>query len=135
MIKLKLKFVNNIIDISYLFEGCNKLLSVLEVVKGNSKKILIEANNASLSEYRNQIAKLQMYNNKFENNIIYRDKNELLLSISYLLIIKINNIKNIDKIFVSKTSNINIGNNIFRILLDYNKLNISNVINIINMKN
>ena len=96
MIKLKLKFVNNIIDISYLFEGCNKLLSVLEVVKGNSKKILIEANNASLSEYRNQIAKLQMYNNKFENNIIYRDKNELLLSISYLLIIKINNIKNID---------------------------------------
>ena len=77
-----------------------------------------------------------MYNNnKIENNIIYRDKNELLLSISYLLIIKINNIKNIDKIFVSKTSNINIGNNIFRILLDYNKLNISNVINIINMKN
>ena len=135
LIKLKLKFVNNIIDISYLFEGCNKLLSVLEVVKGNRKKILIEANNASLSEYRNQIAKLQMYNNKFENNIIYRDKNELLLSISYLLIIKINNIKNIDKIFVSKTSNINIGNNIFRILLDYNKLNISNVINIINMKN
>ena len=135
LIKLKLKFFNNNIDVSHLFEGCNKLLSVLEVVKGNRKKILIEANNASLFEYRNQNAKLQMYNNKIENNIIYRDKNELLLSISYLLIIKINNIKKIDKIFVNKASNINRENNIFRILLDYNKLNISNVINIINMKN
>ena len=64
---------------------CNKLLSVSEIVKRNSKKILIEASDASLSEYRNQNDKFQMYNNnKIENNIIYRDKNKSPLSISSL---------------------------------------------------
>ena len=136
LIKLKLKFVNNIIDMSYLFEGCNKLLSVSEIVKRNSKKILIEASDASLSEYRNQNDKFQMYNNnKIENNIIYRDKNKSPLSISSLLIIKINNVENIDNIFINKKFNINKENDKFGILLDYNKINIFNIINIINMFN
>ena len=125
---------------SYLFEGCNKLLSVLPVVKGNNKKIIIEASDDYLYE------KLQMYNNnnKIENNILYRDKKEeLSLSILPLLIIKINNAKNIDKIFLNKCKefkeknkiNKNKGNNTYRIVLQYNKMKISNIMNIIDMKN
>ena len=146
LIKLKLKIVKNNIDTSYLFKGCNKLLSVSGVVKGNNKKILIEASDTYLSEYRNKHNKLQIHNNKIENNILYKDKNELLLSKSSLLIIKVNNAKNIDKIFFNNSNefkeikginkiNTNKESNIPRILINYNKINISKNINIINMTN
>ena len=146
-IKLKLKFVYNDIDISNLFEGCNRLLSVKRVSNGNSKKILIETSEAYLSEYQNKYVKLQMdNNNQIENNNLYRDKNELPSTISSLLIIKINNVENIDEIFFNKNNVINEikginkintdkEDNLCRILLDYNKTNISNKINIINMAN
>ena len=85
-------------------------------------------------------------NNQIENNNLYRDKNELPSTISSLLLIKINNVENIDEIFFNKNNVINEikginkintdkDDNLCRILLDYNKTNISNKINIINMAN
>ena len=45
LIKIKIKIINNISNMSHMFEGCNTLISLSEIIKGKTLTITIKLNN------------------------------------------------------------------------------------------
>ena len=71
LIKLRLKIINHIINLNYIFEDCNTLISVSENIKRNTQKI-----NIISSKYCSQYFETQLkVSNDNYKNYLYKEYN------------------------------------------------------------
>ena len=122
-IKIKIKDINNIYDMSYMFNNCKNLFKIFDKSKENDLQDSFESKNNS-SEYNIEISLLDTTKNNSsdKNDIIYEGCETNLSSMSSITM------RNI-------TDYISISNNIYSINSILNPFYIINVMNLKNMFN
>ena len=83
LIKLKLRIINSIVDFSYMFDGCDKLISLSDNIKNNNHNVVLHLNDKiKLNKNNSLFSKLPLKSIDLLNGIILFKKFILLFSLS-----------------------------------------------------
>ena len=82
LIKLKLRIINSIVDFSYMFDGCDKLISLSDNIKNNNHNVVLHLNDKiELNKNNSLFSKLPLKSIDLLNGIILYKKFILLFSL------------------------------------------------------